>query len=98
MHARATSVRFQPDTVDEATSIFRDVMLPRASTLQGFKGAYILMSDTHPDQGIIITLWETLDDLLNSSPPEDILPDLDRLDELITEMHQDTYHVLHSLP
>ena len=97
MHARATIVRFQPGTVDEATSIFRDVMLPRVSTLQGFAGAYILMSDTHADKGIIITLWETLDDLLSSSPPEDILPDLDRLDELITEMHQDTYHVSLSL-
>ena len=94
MHARATSVRFHPGTVDEAVSIFRDAMLPRTSTQPGFRGAYILISDTHSDRGIIITLWDTLDNLLSSAPPDDILPLLDRLDELIAEINQDTYQVL----
>jgi hypothetical protein len=97
MHARATIVRFHPGAINEATHIFREVMLPRASAQPGFRGAYILMSDTHPDNGIIITLWDTLDDLLSSTPPDDIAPQLDRLDELIAEVNQDTYHVMLSL-
>lgn len=93
MHARATVAQFQPGTTDEAISILRDVMLPRAKEQRGFKGALIL-SDADNDRGIVITLWETEEDLLESSPPEDIIADVERLGELMTDSStQHTYDV-----
>ncbi len=94
MHARTSIVRFQDGTADEATRIFRDIMLPSASSQKGFKGALMLRSDTDAEKHIIISLWATIEDLLASAPPDDIVPLLEPLDELITEISQDTCEVL----
>jgi hypothetical protein len=94
MYGRATIAQFHPGTTDEAMSILRDIMLPKAKEQQGFKGALIL-SDAHADKGIIITLWETEADLLASSPPEEIYLYVQRLGELMAEQTtQHTYEVL----
>lgn len=82
MYARTTIAQFYPGTTEEALHIVSDIMLPRARKQVGFQGALILR---HPDkdQGIIVTLWETENDLLASEAPEDIQPDVERLGELI---------------
>jgi len=36
VHARVTIAHYQPGTQEEATSILREVMLPKARELQGF--------------------------------------------------------------
>jgi heme-degrading monooxygenase HmoA len=93
MYARTTIAQFYPGTTEEALHIVRDIMLPRAREQAGFQGALILR---HPDkdQGIIITLWKTENDLLASEAPEDIQADVDRLGELIAgESLQDIYDV-----
>lgn len=93
MYARTTIAQFYPGTTDEALHILKDIMLPRAREQRGFKDALILR---HPEkeQGIIITIWETETDLLDSQPPEDIFPDVERLGELLTEQTvQDIYEV-----
>ena len=90
MYARTTIAQFQPGTSDEAISILRDVMLPRAKEQPGFKGALIL-GDAEQDKGVVITLWESEAALLESAPPDDILIDVDRLGELMTE--QSTQHI-----
>jgi heme-degrading monooxygenase HmoA len=84
MYARTTIAQFYPGATEEALHIVSDIMLPRAREQPGFQGALILR---HPDkdQGIIITFWETEDDLLASEAPEDIQADIERLGELITE-------------
>ncbi len=77
--------------MDEALHIVSDIMVPRTREQSGFQGALILR---HPDKdkGIIITLWETEDDLLASEAPEEIRVDVERLGELITEESlQDIY-------
>ena len=94
MYARTTTLRFQPGTADEATRIIQEIMLPGASTQRGFRGAFMLKSDTDTEKYTIISLWETLDDLLESSPPEEIVPLLEPLDDFITETSQDTCDVL----
>ena len=94
MHARTSIVRFQPGTADEATRIFRDIMLPSASSQKGFKGALILRSDTDLEKHIIISLWETEEDMLASSPPDGIVPLLEPLEDMIAEISQDSYEVL----
>jgi len=94
MHARTSIVRFQLGTADEATRIFRDIMLPSASSQKGFKGALILRSDTDLEKHIIISLWETEEDMLASSPPDGIVPLLEPLEDMIAEISQDSYEVL----
>ena len=93
MFARTTIAQFYPGMTDEALHILKDIMLPRAREQRGFKDALILR---HPDkdQGIIITIWETETNLLESQPPEEIRPDVERLGELITDQSiQDIYEV-----
>ena len=94
MHARTSIVRFQSGTADEATRIFRDIMLPSASSQLGFKGALILRSDTDLERHIIISMWETEADMLASSPPDEIVPLLEPLEDMIAEISQDSYEVL----
>lgn len=94
MHAKTTIVRFKPSAVEEATHIFRDIMLPTASLQQGFKGAFIFKSDTDVEKHIIISMWDTKTDMETSRPPENILPLLEPLEQFIAELSQDTYEVL----
>lgn len=94
MYARTSIVQFQPGMSGEATHIFRDIMLPDASTQQGFRGALMLQSDTESEKSVIISLWETKADLLASHPPEYMLPDIERLGEIIAEINQDICEVL----
>ena len=94
MHARTTTLRFQPGTAEEATRIIREIMLPGASVQRGFKGALMFRSDTDAEKYSIISLWETLNDLLASQPPEESIPLLEPLDDFIAEASQDTCEVL----
>jgi hypothetical protein len=94
MHARVSTVRFQSGGEDEALHIFRDIMLPSASKQKGFKGALILKSDVDPEQHIIISLWKNEETMLESGPPEEIVPLLEPLEELIAENKQGAYEVL----
>ena len=97
MHARVTIAHYQPGTQEEATSILRDVMLPKARELQGFKGALIL-NDVVTSAGIIVTLWETEADLEASQPPDEIMGAIERLGLLLTEQTtQGVYEVIKSI-
>ena len=97
MYAKATQLQFRSGTTDEATRIIRDIMIPSASKQQGFKGAFMLRHDTNSDKHIVISLWESQDDLLASTPPEEIIPLLEPLDDYIIESKQDTCSVLLAL-
>jgi quinol monooxygenase YgiN len=94
MHARVSTVRFQAGGEDEALHIFRDIMLPGASKQKGFKGALILKSDADPEEHIVISLWKTEEAMLESHAPEDLVPQLEPLEQLIAENKQGTYEVL----
>ena len=97
MYAKATQLQFRPGTIDEATRIIRDIMIPSASTQQGFKGAFILRPDTNLDKHIIISLWETKAQLLASHAPEEIIPLLAPLDAYIIDCVQDNCDTLLAL-
>jgi quinol monooxygenase YgiN len=97
MHARVSTVRFRDDAIEDATKIFRDIMLPSVSTQKGFQGALILRNGTRQDQHIIISMWETEADLHASRAPEDIVPLVQPLDEYIIELNQEVYEVLFRL-
>lgn len=62
MFVRLTTVPMKPGTVDEATAIVRDSIIPAAKEQPGFAGANLLAS---PDgtKAIMVTLWATEADM-----------------------------------
>ncbi len=43
----------------------------------------MVRSDIEGEKHVIISMWETKEDLLASQSPEDILPDIERLGEMM---------------
>lgn len=62
MYARAVNVQFQPGTVDEASRIVRESIVPVMKEQQGFKGQ-LLLTQRDTGKAISINLWETEADL-----------------------------------
>ncbi len=58
MHARVTTVQYQPGKLDEALQIYRESWLPEARQKRGFQGGMALV-DRSTDKAISITLWQT---------------------------------------
>jgi len=62
MFARVTITEGAPAGIDAAISFMRETVLPQARSMQGFKGAYLLV-DRKTGKGMGIALWETEADL-----------------------------------
>jgi heme-degrading monooxygenase HmoA len=62
MQARVTHVQVQPDKVDEATSIYRDSVVPVLKTQNGYSATYLLV-DRATGKGMSVTIWEGLEAL-----------------------------------
>ena len=62
MYARITTSQVQPGKIDDGSQIVRDAVLPVARQQQGFKGLWQLV-DRGNNKVIIITFWETEDDM-----------------------------------
>jgi hypothetical protein len=58
MYAIAVSSQIQLDKMDEATSIFRDSVVPAYQQMNGFKNALLLL-DPVTGKGLGISIWET---------------------------------------
>jgi heme-degrading monooxygenase HmoA len=68
MYARIITSQLKPGTLDQATSIWRESIVPSLKNTKGFRGGY-LNSDPHTGKGMVVTLWETQADAsaMNSS-------------------------------
>jgi heme-degrading monooxygenase HmoA len=62
MFARVTITEGSPAGIDAAIRFMRETVLPQARSMQGFKGAYLLV-DRKTGKGMGIALWETEADL-----------------------------------
>jgi heme-degrading monooxygenase HmoA len=62
MFARVTTVQISPDKIDEATSIFRDSVIPAAKAQKGYRSGYLL-TDRASGKGMSITIWDSVEDL-----------------------------------
>jgi quinol monooxygenase YgiN len=94
MYAKITTIHFKPDQVEEATRIYRDIMIPSASKQKGFVNAFAFRSISQPETSVIISVWETEEDLRASKPPVEIIPQLEPLDEMTMAFTQDIYQML----
>jgi heme-degrading monooxygenase HmoA len=61
MQARFVAVQFQPDKLEEAAGIMREV----ATALRQYTGFHeaSLLADPNTGQGYIMTLWQTEEDM-----------------------------------
>ena len=58
MHARVTTIKGPPESVDQATQVVREQVLPRARELAGFKGI-LSVANRETGAGFSITFWES---------------------------------------
>lgn len=62
MHARVTNVRIDPGLLEEVVNTVQGSVAPAAAQQRGFKGL-LMMSDPDTGEGMVISLWETKEDL-----------------------------------
>ena len=62
MHARIITAQVQHNQLDEASRLYREMLVPAAQQQPGFKGGWLLL-DRHTGKGQAILLWETEADL-----------------------------------
>lgn len=62
MFARVTTLQVRLDTVDQATSMYRDSVVPAAKAQKGYRAAYLL-TDAASGKSISVTVWDTVEDL-----------------------------------
>jgi heme-degrading monooxygenase HmoA len=59
MFARVVTVQISLDKTDEATSIYRDSVVPAAGQQPGFKGLLLLLCKEEQGKALSITLWDS---------------------------------------
>ncbi|MDP2659103.1 MAG: antibiotic biosynthesis monooxygenase [Dehalococcoidia bacterium] len=62
MFARVVTVQVQPGKADEATSIYRDSVVPAGKQQKGHSG-FMMLVDPNTGKGLSIALWETEADM-----------------------------------
>jgi len=62
MYARTTVMQGRADTMDEATKIFNESVIPAAEQQKGFKGV-LFLTDPKSGKGMSVTMWETEEDM-----------------------------------
>ena len=65
MHARILRIQTAVDQIDAAVMLFEESVVPLCKNQNGFKGAEYL-ADRKTGSGLLITLWETEEDMLAS--------------------------------
>jgi heme-degrading monooxygenase HmoA len=63
MHARITSGSIRPEKIEETVNTFRDKLIPRAKTQEGFKDIFFLI-DSKTNKFHIISLWDSEENML----------------------------------
>jgi quinol monooxygenase YgiN len=66
MYARVVKTTNKPGTVEEATKIYQDSVVPAAKSVDGYKGGYLLV-DSENNKAISIALYESLEQLKASA-------------------------------
>ena len=65
MHARILKIQTEVERIPEAAMLFEESVIPLCKQQNGYKGG-VFLSDRKSGQGIVITLWNTKEDMLTS--------------------------------
>ncbi len=63
MHARVLKVHTEVERIDEVSMLFEESVIPLCKQQGGYRGA-VYLADRKNGQGILITLWNTKEDML----------------------------------
>jgi heme-degrading monooxygenase HmoA len=58
MYARIITSQLKNGALEQATSIWRESIIPSLEHTKGFQGGY-MTSDPNTGKGMVVTLWET---------------------------------------
>ena len=94
MFAKVSTITFKPGSEEEALQFVPTRMFPSASTQNGFKDAYILQDRKEEQKYMLMSIWENLETLQASRPPEDLLEEQAHFDTLVTSFEQEIKEVL----
>jgi len=72
MHARVTTTKGPPDSVEQATQVVKEQVLPSARELAGYKGI-LSLADRSTGTGLTITLWESEEAMAASDEAADAM-------------------------
>jgi len=72
MYARVTTIKGPPDSVDQATKVVQEMVLPRARELPGFNGI-LSLGDRETGRGLSVTLWESEEAMAASDEAADAM-------------------------
>ena len=72
MHARVTHTKGPADSVDQATKVIREQVIPTASQIPGYKGI-ITFANRETGEGWSATFWESADAMAASDEAADAM-------------------------
>lgn len=62
MYLRLVRVKYQPDAISSIQSVYEERIIPRLQKVKGCLCACAVKSEEHPDEGLSMTLWDTVED------------------------------------
>lgn len=65
MYARVTTFHLNVKSLEEATKVYEDSIIPEAKIQKGFKNAFFLVN-RNAGKFVSITIWENLESALNN--------------------------------
>ncbi len=100
MHARITTVQIgkerrllRPNTVEESLDVLRLTTLPKLNKQKGFK-EFLVLIDKAADKVILITLWESEDDMIATEASGFYKRAVDEFsDRVVSEPRKEYYEV-----
>jgi len=88
MFAKVSSIEFLPGCEEEALNYILVRMFPIASTQHGFKDAFIFQNTAEQQKYTLISLWESLEAMQSSGPPEYLREEQQHFETLIAAFSQ----------
>lgn len=87
MFSRVTALNVQPGRIDELLRIYEESILPNASIQKGFKGS-LLLRDPESNKALLITSWETQDDMQDHEKSGQFANDLKKISSTLSGPHE----------
>ncbi|GCE12272.1 antibiotic biosynthesis monooxygenase family protein [Tengunoibacter tsumagoiensis] len=94
MYTKLSFVEFLPGNEQEALDYIREKMFPSASVQAGFKDAFIFQSAAEPQKYTLMSLWESLEKMQSSKPPDHLSAEQQHFETLIATFSQSTHELL----
>ena len=76
--------KLKPGAWDEFEKHYNEQVAPKASTVKGLQVRGLLPSTDTPDEGLSLTMWDTMDDMRNYDLSGEIPANVSQVEHLFT--------------